>query len=161
MTGGRKVFLQTLMKFAEQDQKVIFIIGDVGFSFIEEYKAKFPNQFLNSGACEQTMMNIAVGLANGGWKPYVYTMINFIIFRPYEQVRNNIAWGNSNVKLFGVEGSAAYSFLGMSHNVYGDEEEQLLGHLPNLNRYYPKTEEEIAEKMLEEYNRKGPAYFKI
>src|SRR3990167_9117175 len=161
MKNGRKAFLQTLTELAEKDPKIIFIIGDVGFSFIEEYKSRFPNQFLNTGACEQTMMNVAVGLANVGWKPYVYTMINFIVFRPYEQVRNNICWGNANVKLFGVEGSEAYQFLGMSHNIYNNEDVKLLKELPNIKVYVPNTEEEIRELMLKEYERKGPMYMRI
>lgn len=166
MENGRKTFLQALMKLAEKDPKVIFIIGDVGFSFIEEYKAKFPNQFLNAGAGEQNMMNMAVGLSNVGWKPYVYTMINFIVFRPYEQVRNNIAWGNANVKLFGVEGGPSYGFLGMSHNIYEvengiKEDEYLMEKLPNMNTYTPKEAEEIEGLMIKEYDRIGPAYFRI
>jgi transketolase len=161
MKGGRKAFLQTLTKLAEKDPKVIFIIGDVGFSFIEEYKSRFPNQFLNTGACEQTMMNIAVGLANVGWRPYVYTMINFIVFRPYEQVRNNICYSNKNVKLFGVEGSESYKFLGYSHNIYEDEDKKLLDHLPNIHTYYPKTEEEIVTSMLKEYETNAPCYWRI
>lgn len=161
---GRKPFLETLTKFAEKDPKVILIIGDVGFSFIEGFKDRFPNQFLNTGACEQTMMNIASGLANAGWKPYVYTMRNFIAFRPYEQVRNNIAYSNRNVKLFGVSGSAAYAFLGYSHNVgkgKKDEDMAMFERLPNMNVYQLSTEEDVEKKMDEEYNRQGPAYFII
>ena len=110
MKNGRKAFLETLTKLAEKDDRVVLIIGDVGFSFVEGYKERFPNQFINVGVLEQTMMGVAVGLSKAGWKPYVYTMINFIVFRPYEQVRNDIAYGNANVKLFGVEGSEAYLF---------------------------------------------------
>src|SRR3990167_3299115 len=166
MKNGRKAFLQTLTNLAEKDPKIILIIGDVGFSFIEEFKAKFPNQFLNTGACEQTMMNIAVGMANEGWKPYVYSMVNFIVFRPYEQVRNNIAWGDTNMKLFGVEGGESYQFLGHSHNIVDIEEnykedEQLMEPLPNMNVYTPETEEAVINSILEEYDRQGPSYMRI
>ena len=108
------------------------------------------------------MMGIAVGLANEGYKPYVYTMKNFVILRPFEQVRNDICYGNANVKLLGVGGSEGYKFLGMSHNLYGDEEKRLLKDLPNLNTYFdPKSEEEISGNLLKEYDRLGPAYFSI
>ena len=157
----RKPFIETLTELAEKDPKVILIIGDVGFSFIEPFRKKFPNQFLNVGVLEQTMMGVAVGMARAGWKPYVYTMINFIVFRPYEQVRNDIAYGNANVKLFGVEGSAAYKFLGFSHNIEKDEDLKLLKDLPNMNTYVPQTEEETKDLMLNEYERSGPAYFRI
>lgn len=163
----RKPFIQTLLKLAEKDNKIILIVGDVGFRFIEEYKEKFPNQYLNVGVLEQSMMGIAAGMARMGWKPYVYTMRNFIAFRPYEQVRNDIAFGNANVKLFGVAGSAAYKFLGFSHNVIDgsdgkeDEDIEMLKRLPNMNVYRPKTEEEASELFEKEYARIGPAYFVI
>lgn len=163
MKNGRKIVIETLTEFAEKDDKVILVVGDVGFSFMEEFKAKFPKQFLNVGVLEQSMMGIAVGLANEGFKPYIYTMKNFIILRPYEQVRNDICYGNANVKLLGVGGSEAYRFLGMSHNLFGEEEERLLKGLPNLNTYYNKqnSEELLKESLLLEYDRQGPAYFAI
>lgn len=162
MKNGRKIVIQTLTKLAEKDDKIILIVGDVGFSFMEDYKAKFPKQFLNTGVLEQSMMGIAVGLAQQGFKPYVYTMKNFVILRPFEQVRNDICYGNANVKLLGVGGSEAYRFLGMSHNLYGDEEERLLKDLPNLNQYLnPQSEDQLESFLLSEYNRVGPAYFSI
>ena len=157
----RKPFLEKLTELAKKDKKIIFIIGDVGFSFIEEFREKFPKQFLNVGIAEQFMMGFAVGLANVGYKPYVYTMKNFILLRPHEQLRNDVGYGNANVKLFGVSGSEAYKFLGMSHNLYGEEEKDLLKNIPNLNRYFAKSEEELKFLMDIEYNRKGPAYFSI
>ena len=96
----RRPFIETLTKLAEKDPRIILIIGDVGFSFIEPFRERFPKQFKNVGASEQKMMNYAVGRANLGGKPYVYTMSNFILLRPHEQVRNNICYSNKNVKLF-------------------------------------------------------------
>lgn len=167
----RKPFLETLTKLAEKDPKIILIIGDVGFRFVEDYKERFPKQFVNVGVLEQSMMGIAAGMARMGWKPYVYTMRNFIAFRPYEQVRNDIAFGNANVKLFGVSGSAAYKFLGFSHNVIrdesgnepkqDDEDVAMFKRLPNMNLHQAETEEECAKLIEQEYERTGPAYFII
>lgn len=166
----RKPFIETLTKLAEKDPRVILIIGDVGFSFIEGFKERFPNQFLNTGACEQTMMGIAAGMAQQGWKPYVYTMSNFILSRPHEQLRNDIGFGKANVKLISVKGSAAYKFLGYSHNLQGEvnvnglhttEEVALLATIPNLKTYFPRTDLDAVTYFEEEYKREGPAYFSI
>lgn len=157
----RKPFIETLTKLAEKDPRIILIIGDVGFSFLEPFIKKFPNQFLNPGVLEQSMMGIAAGMARMGWKPYVYTMSNFILLRPLEQVRNDICYGNANVKLIGVKGGASYKFLGYSHNMTEEETDGILSHLPNLNRYVPSTEEATVEFMQTEYERNGPAYFQI
>ena len=157
----RKAFLQTLTKLAEEDERIIFIVGDVGFSFCEEFIKRFPNQFVNGGISEQNMMTMAPGLASTNWKPYVYTMTNFVLARPYEQVRNDIDFPKANVKLFGVEGSAAYKFLGISHNLYEGEEDALLSSFNNTNKYFPQTEEQVKAFMELEYDREGPSYMRI
>jgi transketolase len=163
----RESFVKTITELAEKDPKVILIIGDVGFNFIESFRDRFPNQFLNVGVLEQTMMGIAAGMARIGMKPYVYTMRNFIAFRPYEQVRNDIAFGNANVKLFGVSGSEAYKFLGYSHNVIkgqngeDDEDVAMIKRLPNIIVHQPKTKDECSILVESEYQRVGPAYFII
>lgn len=161
MKNGRKAFIEKLTELAEKDPRVIYIYGDVGFSFVEDFIKRFPNQSLNAGAAEQTMMGLAAGLSFQGWKPYVYTMIPFIVFRPYEQVRNDICHQNANVKLFGVQGGPSYGFLGMSHNIFDDEDKKLLGHLPNINCYFPEDEQMVKDLMQVEYEREGPAYFRI
>ncbi len=167
---SRKAFIETISELAEKDDKVILVVGDVGFSFMEPFIEKFPRQFLNAGVAEQSMMGIATGLSFAGYKPYVYSMINFVCFRPYEQVRNDIAFQNANVKIFGVKGSAAYKFLGFSHNIIegdghagsiGDEDQLLMENLPNMNTYFPADEFITKMLMMEEYERSGPAYFRI
>lgn len=157
----RKPFIEKMAELAKRDDRVLLVIGDVGFTYMQDYISHFPKQFLNTGVAEQTLMGMAYGLSKAGWKPYVYTMLNFIIFRPYEQVRNDLCHQNANVKLFGVGGNYGYNFDGFGHNVEEGEEEKTLSHLPNLNRYYPTTEEETKRIMEEEYNRSGPSFMKL
>lgn len=159
----RKAFIQTLESLMEKDPRVILIYGDVGFSFMEPLIEKYPNQTLNAGIAEQNMMSMAAGMALEGWKPYVYTMSNFILLRPLEQFRNDICFANANVKLFGVKGGESYKFLGMSHNMSEVETQGILDGLMehNLMSYKPKTEEDVKNLMEDEYEHKGPAYFSI
>lgn len=161
MKNSRKAFLETLTELVEKDPKIILIVGDVGFSFMEPFKERFSTQFLNAGIGEQNMMGFAAGMAQEGFKPYVYTMSNFILLRPLEQVRNDICFAKANVKLISVKGSEAYKFLGMSHNLFVGEEENILKNLPNLTIRIPQTEEETREVVLETYNNPGPAYIRI
>lgn len=157
----RKAFLQTLTKLAESDPRVILIVGDVGFSFIEEFAARFPNQYINAGVTEQAFMGMAAGLAACGWKPYVYSMIPFVTFRNYEQLRNDVCYNNLNVKLIGVRGSVHYKFLGISHNIEDDEDKKVLKHLPNLGCLFPQNPEEVVAAMENAYNYNGPVYFRL
>lgn len=157
----RKPFIEQLTELAEKDPTVILIVGDVGFSFLEAFKERFPKQFLNCGIQEQNMMGVAAGLASVGYKPWVYTMSNFVLLRPLEQVRNDICFSNKNVKLISVKGSAAYAFLGISHNLVEGEEEAILSTLPNLTKHFPTTEEECKQIILDEYERNGPSYIRL
>jgi len=158
----RQVFVEQLSILARQDKYVILIMGDVGYSFFESFQQEFPEQCLNCGVMEQTMMGMAAGMALSGFKPYVYTMVPFAIMRPYEQLRDDVCYNKVNVKIFGVKGSVHYKFLGMSHNLMGKEnEEDLLKNLPNLKRYYPETEQELIKIMQRSYKNKLPFYVRI
>ena len=155
MSDLRQPFFDAMYEIAEKDKDVMLLVGDLGFSFMERYQARFPKQFINCGAIEQSMVGIAAGLARGGKKPYVYSGAIFAVMRPYEQVRDDIAYNNTNVKLVGT---GASGFLGFTHNLGGTEnEEDLLKNLPNLKRRYPETKEELKAAMLLE----GPVYIRL
>jgi transketolase len=158
----RKAFIETLSDLAEKDPRIMLVYGDVGFSFMEDFIKKFPNQSLNAGIAEQNMMGMAAGLCLAGWKPYVYTMVNFILLRPLEQLRNDICYSKANVKLFGVKGGAAYKFLGHSHNMFGNEDRKILSCLPNIKCYFPETEPEARDYIKAEYHlHQGPSYMQL
>lgn len=157
----RQAFIETLTALAKRDKKIILIVGDVGFSYIEDFAKQFPNQFLNAGVTEQSFMGMAAGLALSGWKPYVYSMIPFVTMRNYEQLRNDVCYHNANVKVIGVRGSTHYRFLGFSHNTSPENEDiRILRHLPNLKYYTPKPNE-VARVMKKSYREKGPVYIRL
>jgi len=157
----RRAFIETLSELARKDPKVILMVGDVGFSFIEDFAEEFPDQFINCGVTEQTMMGMAAGLALSGWKPYVYSMINFVTMRCYEQLRNDVCYNKANVKIIGVKGSEHYKFLGFSHNMDGDEDIDILGGLPNLGITLPVSPEQLQRELRRNYKSKMPMYFRI
>ena len=161
MTNTRQIFIETLTELAEKDPRIILIVGDVGFSYIEDFGKQFPNQFLNAGVTEQSFMGMAAGLALSGWKPYVYSMIPFVTMRNYEQLRNDVCYHNANVKVIGVKGSTHYKFLGFSHNISPDNEDiKILDHLPNLKIYTPELEE-VREVILSSYKLQNPCYIRL
>lgn len=157
---SRKAFVQTLIKLAETDDKVVLIVPDVGFNYIEQFSARFPNRFFNFGVTEQSTMVIAAGLALAGFKPYVYSMINFVIFRPYEQLRNAVCYHNANVKLIGVKGSEKYKFLGFSHNITEYEDINAVRLLPNITSYIAEPEQ-VEEVIKLAYKNPSPVYVRL
>jgi len=151
----RKQFFKSLIELTENDRDIIFLTGDLGFSFFEEYREKFPKQFINVGCIEQSMIGIAAGLALAGKKPYCYSNAIFLLMRTYEQVRNDVCYNNLDVKLIGT---GAAGFLGFSHNCSpSNEDELILKHLPNIKLIFPTNKIELRRAM--EIN--GPAYIRI
>ncbi len=158
-TGPRKEFFKILGELARKDKDIIFLTGDLGYSFMEDFQKKFPKQFINCGIAEQTMIGIAAGLALSGKKPYCYSTLPFLLCRAAEQIRSDICYQNLNVKFAGVSISG---FIGFSHNLEGKEnEEDLLKNLPNIKRYYPKTEGELNNALLKMYKSNNPAYIRL
>ena len=156
----RRTFVETLNELAEHDPNIIVIICDVGFNYLDDPKNKF--KVLNLGVTEQSAMTIAAGLALSGLKPYVYSMINFVTFRPYEAVRNAVCLHNANVKIIGVKGSEGYKFLGFSHNLIAENEEiKVLEHLPNFKSFIAETSQEVRKIILETYQINSPCYIRI
>lgn len=137
----RTHFFKCLIKEAEKDKNVILLTDDLGYNFIERFQERFPDQFINCGVIEQSMLGIAAGLAETGKRVYAYGGALFLVMRAYEQLRDDICYNDSPVRVVGTNHSG---FLGFTHNLEGLEDmEDLLKNLPNLRRYYPKDEKEL------------------
>ena len=156
----RKQFFRYLMELAEHDKDLVFLTGDLGFNFVEPFAQKYPKQYVNCGCLEDSMVDIAVGMSLSGKKPYVYSVINFLLFRAYEQVRSDVAHENTNVKLVGYHGSAGFGFLGISHNITEDEDVKVLSHLP-IQICIPKNARKLHSEMIETYKSKMPTYIRL
>ena len=158
----RREFINTLIELAEKDDKIVLIVPDVGFNYIEEFSKRFPDRFFNFGVTEQSSMIIASALALSGFKPYIYSMINFVVFRPYEMIRNAVCLHKANVKIIGVKGSEKYKMLGFSHNLISEKEEiKILENLPDFKCFIAEKSEEARNIILETYKSNSPCYIRL
>lgn len=155
----RRAFVQALNKLAEHDPRIIVLIPDVGFNYLDDSGNKF--KVFNFGVTEQSVMIIAAGLALSGFKPYVYSMINFVLFRPAEMVRNAVINHNANVKIIGVKGSEKYKFLGFSHNLMHESEDTDFCKNIGLKSYIIDKPENVGNIILETYKDSFPCYIRL
>lgn len=156
----RRTFIDTLIALAEKDERVVLIVPDVGFNYIEEFAKRFPDRYFNLGVTEASTVCIAAGLALSGMRPFVYSMINFVAFRPFEMVRNLVALHNAPVVLLGVQGSASYKFLGFSHNMVIDDED--VYHLkPYMPCYTPEDNNAVQAAVELAYRNDSPSYIRL
>lgn len=156
--NSRNIFFKTLEELMEKDKDIMFLTDDLGYSYMEKIQEKFPEQFINCGCIEQSMIGIAVGMAMAGKKPYVYGTTPFILFRPLEQVRNDIAQMGFNIKLIGVAHSG---FLGFTHNLLHEKEDVVICKNIKLKSYIPKTLKRVHDIILETYKSNKPVYIRL
>lgn len=139
----RSAFFNTLQKMAEKDPNVNLVVGDLGFKVTNEFREAFPNQFLNAGVAEQNMLGVAAGMGLSGKKVFVYSIANFPILRCLEQIRNDVAYHQANVKIVAVGCGFAYGSLGMTHHAI--EDLAILRSLPGMTVVAPGDPVEAAK----------------
>lgn len=154
---SRRVFVDTLNELAANDPHIVVLIPDVGFNYLDgEHNFKV----INTGVTEEATVAMAAGMAIQGMKPYVYSMINFVLFRPAEMVRNCVVCHKANVKLIGVKGSEKYKFLGFSHNLLHEKED--LDFCKNIGLdFITPSMEEVRETIINTYNEEKPWYIRL
>jgi transketolase len=155
----RNGFIDELMKIAEQDQSVILLTPDMGFSVFERFQERFPERYYNVGISEQAMVGIASGLAMDGYKPFCYSLVPFILYRAFEQVRIDICSTNLNVKMIGGACGWSYESQGTTHHAI--EDLALTRSLPNMTVFSPCDYYSARALTKKAYLINGPVYIRI
>ena len=155
----RDTFVRTLLEIAKKDKNVYLITGDLGFGVLKPFWDELPNQIINAGIAEQNMTSIAAGLAMQGKTVYTYSIGNFPTLRCIEQIRNDCAYHNANVKIVCVGGGFVYGSLGMSH--HATEDIAMMRSLPDVTVLAPGdlVEAECATKAI--YEQQGTCYLRL
>lgn len=116
----RDTFVRTLIELAKKDKNIELITGDLGFGVLKPFWEQCPDQFTNAGIAEQNMTTLAAGMALEGKTVFTYSIGNFPTLRCLEQIRNDCAYHNANVKIVCIGGGFVYGSLGMSHQATED-----------------------------------------
>lgn len=155
----KTVFINTLLRLAESEERIYLVVGDVGFGLVEPFAQRFPHRFLNAGVAEQNMTAIAAGLAMCGKVVFTYSIANFPTLRCLEQIRNDVCYHNADVKIVSVGGGLGYGALGISH--HATEDIAVMRALPSMTVVVPgdPIEAGLATRALVDHP--GPAYLRL
>ena len=155
----RDTFVRTLVELAKEDKNIELITGDLGFGVLKPFWETVPDQFTNAGIAEQNMTTVAAGMALEGKTVFTYSIGNFPTLRCLEQIRNDCAYHNANVKVVCIGGGFVYGSLGMSHQA--TEDLAILRALPDVVVMAPAdlVEAEECTKALAAYP--GTAYLRL
>jgi transketolase len=138
----RRFFVDQIYQQMKTNSQIVVVTGDLGYKLWDQVRNEFPARFINTGAAEQSMVGVAVGLAISHKIPLVYSISPFLLYRPFETIRNYLHHEKIPVKLIGSGRNRDYHNEGFSHWV--EEDQQLLSALPNIKTSWPDTVSEIS-----------------
>ncbi len=156
----RKSFTETLLELAKEDNKIIALASDSkGSVTLNDFSEQLPEQFVECGIAEQDEVGIAAGMATMGYKPFVCAPACFLSTRSLDQVKVDVAYSHTNVKVIGISGGVSYGALGMSHHSLQDI--AVMRAIPGMTIILPADEHQTRQmtKVLAEHV--GPVYVRM
>ena len=104
----RDAFARTLYKIAKKNPKIFIVVADISpAASMALFQKEFPDRFINIGVAEQSMIGVCAGLAMRGCTAFAYTIATFAVYRPFEQIRDDLCYQNIPVTVVGVGGGVA------------------------------------------------------
>lgn len=158
--ANRQVICDTLMELAKDDKDIYVLTSDSrGSASMTNFANEYPKQFVEVGIAEQNLVGIAAGLATTGKKCFAVSPACFLTMRSIEQVKVDVAYSNTNVKLIGISGGVSYGALGMSHHSLQDI--AVMRAIPNMDIFLPADRFETEKLVRELVKYDKPAYIRI
>jgi len=158
--ANKQVICDVLLEEAKNDKDIVVLCSDSrGSASLTEFANTHPDQFVEVGVAEQNLVSISAGLASCGKKPFAASPACFLSMRSAEQIKVDVAYSNTNVKLLGISGGISYGALGMTHHSTNDI--AVMASIPNMRVYIPsdrfQTEKLIRALLKDE----KPAFIRV
>ena len=156
----KKVMAQVLLEESAKDKDVVVLCSDSrGSGGLTDYAKERPAQFIEVGIAEQNLVSMSAGLAACGKKPFAVSPASFLSTRSMEQVKVDVAYSRTNVKLIGISGGVSYGALGMTHHSPNDI--ATMASLPNMRVYLPSDGVQAAKLFRALVHDNEAAYIRI
>jgi len=158
--ANKEAMAEALLEAGKKDHDIIVLTSDARkSSSITGFVKELPEQFVEVGIAEQNMVSIAAGLAASGKKPFITSPACFLSARTVEQIKIDLAYSKTNVKLIGVSGGVSYGVLGMTHHSLQDI--ATMRAIPDMAVMLPADRHETYNMIKALVNYKGPVYTRI
>lgn len=155
----RNAFVGGLMDTMKGDKDTILLTADLGWNSFDQIRESYSGQFVNVGLSEQAMIGIAGGMAKMGKRVFAYSIIPFLIYRAFEQIRNDVCYPNLPVRLVGTGAGFAYGNAGSTHHPF--EDLRIAAALPNLIVLNPSDPNEVKSLLKRMNGLNHPSYMRL
>lgn len=117
----RKGFGEGLLKAAELHKNIVGLCADLTDStYMNLFKEKFPERFVQIGVAEQNLASVASGMAAMGKIPFITSYAMFSPGRNWEQIRTTICYNDRPVKIAGSHAGVSVGPDGGTHQAIED-----------------------------------------
>lgn len=158
--GSRATFGLSLMDIVKEMEDLMVVTCDVSTSAgLDRFKKTYPENYIDVGIAEQNMIGIATGISMFGNRVITTTFSPFQTLRCCEQIKNNLGYMNSNVKMIGLASGLVLGTLGFTHASI--EDIGVLRSIPNMNIISPADCTETVKSIYASLNNDSPTYIRL
>jgi transketolase len=156
----RSGFGAGLLIAAQADERIVALTADLKGSLkMDAFAAEFPERFFQCGIAEANMVGAAAGLAITGKIPFIGSFAEFVTGRVYDQLRQEVAYGNTNVKIASSHAGITLGEDGATHQTM--EDIALMRALPGMVVLNPCDYNQTLQATLAAARYDGPVYLRF
>jgi len=156
----RSGFGQGLLEAGRSDSRVVAMAADLKGSLkMDAFAAEFPDRFIECGIAEANMVGAAAGMSLTGLIPFCGSFAEFITGRVYDQIRQEVAYGNTNVKLASSHAGITLGEDGATHQTM--EDIALMRALPGMTVLVPCDYNQTVQATKAAAKFVGPVYLRF
>lgn len=156
----RNAFGEAIAELGQSNPDVVVLCADLKGSLkLEKFSENHPDRYFSIGIAEADMIGTAAGLAIGGKIPFTATFAEFSTGRVYDQIRQSVAYSNTNVKICASHAGLTLGEDGATHQAL--EDIGLMRALPGMTVIVPCDANETYSATLAIAKFKGPVYLRF
>lgn len=160
MVSCRKAFTSELLEQARRNDQIWAIATDSSGSVtLGNFVKELPERFVECGIAEQNAVGLAAGLSKTNKNVFVTGPACFLVARAYEQIKVDVAYNKTNVKIVGVSAGISYGPLGCTHTTMHDLASMRA--LPNLTVLAPSDDVQTIALTRQLTEMVGPVYMRM
>lgn len=149
-----------LLKAGQANPNVVAMTADLKGSLkMDAFAAEFPERFIQCGIAEANMVGAAAGLAITGKIPFIGSFAEFVTGRVYDQIRQEVAYGNTNVKIASSHAGITLGEDGATHQTM--EDLALMRALPGMVVLNPCDFNQTMQATIAAAQYEGPVYLRF
>lgn len=156
----RSGFGAGLYEAGKSDERIVAMCADLTGSLkMDAFAKEFPERFFEAGIAEANMIGVGAGLALSGKIPFVGSFAAFVTGRVYDQIRQVVAYSNTNVKICASHAGITLGEDGATHQIL--EDIGLMKMLPHMTVINPCDYNQTKAATIAIAAYKGPVYLRF